>query len=66
MNSLYVLEITREEHLRLSPDASHLQIPQWGRTGCPAPSGPRREGPVTGGAVAIADLVWVGMCQNQV
>lgn len=27
MNSLYVLEITREEHLRLSPDASHLQIP---------------------------------------
>ncbi|MGW3653739.1 lipid II:glycine glycyltransferase FemX [Streptomyces sp. NPDC000878] len=30
---LYVREITREEHLahlRLRPDASHLQIPEWG------------------------------------
>ncbi|HET6355124.1 lipid II:glycine glycyltransferase FemX [Streptomyces sp.] len=33
MTSLYVREITRGEHLahlRLSPDASHLQIPEWG------------------------------------
>ncbi|MBW8737575.1 MAG: peptidoglycan bridge formation glycyltransferase FemA/FemB family protein [Streptomyces turgidiscabies] len=33
MTSLYVREITREEHLahlRRSPDASHLQIPEWG------------------------------------
>ncbi|MEH0424598.1 lipid II:glycine glycyltransferase FemX [Streptomyces sp. B21-083] len=33
MTSLYVREITREEHLAhllLSPDASHLQIPEWG------------------------------------
>lgn len=33
MPSLYVREITREEHLahlRLRPDASHLQIPEWG------------------------------------
>lgn len=33
MTSLYVREITREEHLahlRASPDASHLQIPEWG------------------------------------
>lgn len=33
MSSLYVREITREEHLahlRRSPDASHLQIPEWG------------------------------------
>ncbi|MDX3453733.1 peptidoglycan bridge formation glycyltransferase FemA/FemB family protein [Streptomyces sp. ME02-8801-2C] len=33
MTSLYVREITREEHLahlRRFPDASHLQIPEWG------------------------------------
>lgn len=33
MTSPYVREITREEHLahlRLHPDASHLQIPEWG------------------------------------
>lgn len=33
MTSLYVREITREEHLahlRRSPDVSHLQIPEWG------------------------------------
>ncbi|NEC85201.1 peptidoglycan bridge formation glycyltransferase FemA/FemB family protein [Streptomyces sp. SID12501] len=33
MTSLYVREITREEHLahlRQHPDASHLQIPEWG------------------------------------
>lgn len=32
MTSLYVKGITREEHLahlRLHPDASHLQIPEW-------------------------------------
>ena len=32
MTSPYVREITREEHLahlRLNPDASHLQIPEW-------------------------------------
>ena len=33
MTSPYVREITREEHLaqlRQNPDASHLQIPEWG------------------------------------
>ncbi|MGF0172103.1 lipid II:glycine glycyltransferase FemX [Streptomyces sp. Marseille-Q5077] len=33
MTSLYVREIPRQEHLahlRLYPDASHLQIPEWG------------------------------------
>lgn len=33
MSSPYVRELTREEHLahlRLHPDASHLQIPEWG------------------------------------